>query len=127
MSWDAYCQTLTGTGNVAACGIYGLDGSPWAQSPGLSLPTSEVTTLLKGLADNSALSAGGVKTNGKKYFFLRPSEDGNGFYFKKGNAGGLFVKMNTSVLIAFYEEGMQPGACNVQTEKIADYLRGSGY
>eukprot|EP00117_Sycon_ciliatum_P031919 scpid84221/ scgid24874/ Profilin len=117
MSWTSYCDTLVATGQVKSAGIYGLDGSPWAQSEGLTLTTSEVATLLKGKTDSSILREHGVKFQGQKFFFLRESGDGNSYYFKKGNAGGIFAKTNTCCVLGLYVEGQQPGPCNVQTEK----------
>ena len=38
MCWQAYVDTnLLGTGKVNKAGIFGVDGSPWAISPGFSV------------------------------------------------------------------------------------------
>ncbi len=34
MSWQTYIDNLMGTKHMVACGIFGLDGSTWAASPG---------------------------------------------------------------------------------------------
>ena len=37
MSWQGYVDSLMGSGKVQACGIYALDGSPWAYSAGFAV------------------------------------------------------------------------------------------
>lgn len=32
MSWKAYIDSLMGSGNISASGIFGHDGSTWAKS-----------------------------------------------------------------------------------------------
>ena len=129
MSWDSYIDNLKGSGHVLHGCIVGQAGGVWAASPALQgITPTETAALTKSFADPSTCYANGLKFCGKKYMFLRPSTDGFALYGKKGSSEGCCVaKTVQTIVIGVYGEGMQAGSCNIAVEKIAEYLRGTGY
>ena len=53
---------------------------------------------------------GGVKLGGSKFTFLR-HEPGRSVYVKQGSSGAIIVKTGKAIIIAFYDDKIQPGAC----------------
>lgn len=54
-------------------------------------------------------------------------EPGRSAYGRKGQSGCCVVKTSKAVLIGVFNEKMVAGQCNTVCEKLADYLRDSGY
>ncbi|KAI8883986.1 Profilin/allergen [Backusella circina FSU 941] len=126
MSWQAYVDTnLVGTGKVSQGVIFGLSGGVWASSPGFTVQPNEIQEIIKGFADNDSVRANGVHVNGTKYLTL--SADGRSIYGKKGSTGCCLVKTTQAVLVAIYNDKIQPGECTKVTEGLADYLISVGY
>jgi profilin len=68
--WQAYVDNnLVKSGHINKAGIFGLDGNPWAQSPGLGVQPAQVKAL---------------------YIVLRA--DNRSVYGKKGSNGVVAVK-----------------------------------
>jgi len=121
MSWQDYVDShLVGTGNCKRAIIIGHDGSTWSATAGLSLKADEAKKLVNAFNDPSVALAGGTTLSGVKYMTLKA--DNRSLYGKKGATGFSAVKTNTAVLIGFYDETVQPGACANTVEKLADYL-----
>jgi len=127
MSWQAYVDTnLKGSGHVKEAAICGHNGAAWAKSPGMNVTAQEVTAILAGFKDPASFQANGIRVNGKKFMFL--GTDGDKVVRGKDKATGVhIVKTKQALIISYYDDKMQPGACANATEKIADYLRDSGY
>ncbi|KAI9355112.1 profilin [Zopfochytrium polystomum] len=126
MSWQAYVDNnLVGTGKITKAAIYGQDGTPWAISAGFSVSPQEVTALIGGFTDPSALRAGGLHISGVKYFTLRA--DDRSIYGKQGASGAICVKTKQAVLVALYAEPTQPGEATKTVEALADYLISVNY
>eukprot|EP01134_Creolimax_fragrantissima_P007796 CFRG7796T1 len=128
MSWQAYVDTnLVGTGHVSKAAIHGLDGNPWASSPGFTVSPAEANALIAGIADPTPLYSG-ITLGGVKYMFLRNEPD-RSVYGKKGaDAGCFIVKTGQCILIAVYEgSSIEPRQCSTVVEKLADYLVEVGY
>ncbi|KAI9245506.1 profilin [Helicostylum pulchrum] len=127
MSWQAYVDTnLVGTGYVSQAGIYGLNGGGvWAASPGFSIKPTEIQTILNGFTDADSVRANGVRINDVKYLTLRVDE--RSIYGKKNATGFCIVKTTQAILVALYDDKIQPGACNKVVEDLADYLISVGY
>ncbi|KAI8640345.1 profilin [Parasitella parasitica] len=121
MSWQAYIDTnLVGSGKVSQAGIYGLDGNPWATSPGFKVSNEEVKKIIEGFSNLDSVQANGVYINSNKYFTLK-CED-NYIYCKKDNTGACIVKTTQALLIGMYGENMQAGDCNKTVQGLGDYL-----
>jgi len=125
--WQAYVDNnLVGTGSVTKGAIFGQDGSTWAITPGWNISAAEVKSLTEGFSDNGAkLRANGLYMGGQKHIVLRADE--RSIYSKVGSSGAASVKTKSAVLVAFYDDKIQPGACANVVEKLADYLIESGY
>lgn len=46
---------------------------------------------------------------------------------KKGTTGVHVAKTKTAIIIAIYEDPIQPGQCAVTVENLADYLKNVNY
>jgi len=126
MSWQEYVDShLVGTGTVRKAMIIGLDGSTWATSAGFSIKPDEAKALVAGFADSSKPLQHGVTLGAVKYMTLKA--DNRSIYGKKAASGFCAVKTNQSVLIALYDDKIQPGQCATTTEKLADYLIENSY
>jgi profilin len=125
--WQAYVDNnLVKSGHITKAGIFGLDGNPWAQSPGLGVQPAQVKALVAGFADSSKLTGeGGLHLGAEKYIVLRA--DNRSVYGKKGSNGVVAVKTKQAVIIGFYDQTIQPGAAANTVEKLADYLIGQNY
>ena len=127
MSWQAYVDTnLLASGAVTAAGIYDLQGNPWAYSAGFAAQVAEVAAISGHLhADANGLAATGLVIAGVKYMFVR-GETGEFVIGKKGNEGVVVYKCNTCLLVAYHDDKIQPGACNITVGKLADFLKENG-
>jgi len=119
MSWQAYVdQQLIGTGHVKQGALVGLDGSVWAYSAGFN--PGDTRKLVSQFANNQSVFSEGVNIGGIKYMGIRA--DARSIYGKKGATGCVCVKTNQCVIVAIYNETIQPGSCTTVVEKLADYL-----
>lgn len=62
-AWDAYIQSMKSSG-LQVCGIYGLDGGVWAQSPEMKATQQEVAAIVSGIKSQTfsqGLTIGGVR------------------------------------------------------------------
>lgn len=126
MSWDEYISgQLIGSGNVKEAAICGQDGSTWATSAGFSVSSPEVLKLVGAFNDPSGLQAGGMNIGGTKFFFLSGTDEV--LRGKKGQVGVHVAKTKTAIIVALYEEPIQPGQCAITVESLAEYLRGVSY
>jgi len=126
MSWQGYVDNnLVGTHLVTQAAIHGHDGSPWATSHGFTVSKDEAVKLLAGFGDAGPLRANGLYIHKEKYLVLKA--DDRSIYGKKGPGGIVCVKTGQSVLIAIYNDKIQPGQCANVVEKLADYLIENGY
>jgi len=126
MSWQEYItNSLEGSGNVKKAAICGHDGSTWASSEGFNITPAEATSMVNGFNDQNQLRASGLFASGTKFFFLSAAE--GVLRGKKDKQGLHVVKTNQAVIIALYEEPIQPGQCAKTVEDLADYLKGLNY
>ncbi|ELR13784.1 profilin [Acanthamoeba castellanii str. Neff] len=72
-----------------------------------------------------AVRANGLNLAGVKYLCIKA--DDRSVYAKKNATGVCCVKTSKAVLIALYDEKVQPGQCANVVEKLADYLIAQGY
>jgi len=126
MSWSSYISDqLVGSGNVTKAAIHGLDGNCWASSDTLKVTPEEVLKMVNGFSNQDELRASGLMIGGTKFFFLSAAD--GVLRGKKGTQGCHICKTNTGVIIAIYEEPIQPGQCANTVESLADYLKGVNY
>jgi len=126
MSWQAYIdQSLLGTGAVKAAAIHGLDGNPWATSPGFAVTPAEAAKLVAGFTTADGLYSG-IHISGVKFMFLRA--DPESIHGKQGGSAGVtIVKTDKAIIIGTYGEGQTAGQCSAVVGKLGDYLKGVGY
>jgi len=126
MSWDAYTDSLLGTGHVSHAAIVGLaDGGVWASSKGLKLTPEQCRALIVGLNDSTSIEQCGFHLGGVKYMFLQ--SDSSQIQGKKGSTGASIYKTSKCLIIGVYDEGIQPGNCRNAVGKLAEYLRSADY
>jgi len=123
--WDAWINPLVEAKACKSVGIYGHDGSPWAQSKGFSVSAQEVKTILQGIGKPDAFAASGVMVAGTKYMFLRAQD--NYVFGKKGASGSGAYKTPKALIIGVYDENTQAGTFNAALGKQADALANAGY
>jgi profilin len=125
MSWDSYTDNLVKTGHVSQAAVCGLDGSVWAATPGLTVQPNEIKNIVAGFSNSGALQSNGVFIGGNKYMFLQ--SDDSQIQGKKGASGFSIAKSAKCMVIGIYGDGLQPGNCRTQCERIRDYLNSVGY
>uniref|UniRef100_G3N821 Profilin n=1 Tax=Gasterosteus aculeatus aculeatus TaxID=481459 RepID=G3N821_GASAC len=69
MSWDAYRDQLTAVESVTEAGIFGLDGSTWSSTPGLTGVTAPQIKILAG--SSADMNINGPKIANMKCMLLR--------------------------------------------------------
>jgi len=125
MSWQEYVDSnLVGTGNVKKALIMGHDGSAWAATAGFSISATEAKKIINAFKDSSEVLASGIHIQGDKYMAIK--SDDRSVYGKKGASGCINVKTNQAVLVALYDETIQPGQAANTVERLADYLIDNG-
>ena len=126
MSWQSYVDSsLVGTGCVTKGALLGHNGAVWASSPGFNVSADEASKIMKGFTDPSSLQVNGFNVAGVKYRTLKA--DDRSIYGRQAASGIVACKTGQALIIAFYDENIQPGQCTNVTEKLADYLREAGY
>ncbi|GAU92156.1 hypothetical protein RvY_04273 [Ramazzottius varieornatus] len=124
--WQSYIDVhLVGTGQVRKAAICGMDGTVWAKSGNFNVTPAEVKKLVAAFTSPDALYQSGLHLEGTKY--ITTAVEDYRIRGKLGSAGVHIVKTNQAVIICYYDEAIQPGNCAAVCEKLADYLKGTGY
>ena len=102
--------------------IYGLDGNPWAQSPGFSLynymyelpqedgtkkpvEVNEFKTVMAGTQGNRKGSEAGIRIANQKYMFVKHNPEDNSVYLgREGGGGACAVRTNQCVVIGVWNK-----------------------
>uniref|UniRef100_A0A0B7AK63 Profilin n=1 Tax=Arion vulgaris TaxID=1028688 RepID=A0A0B7AK63_9EUPU len=71
-AWDAYIQNMK-TSGLHVCGIYGLEGSAWAQTPEIKASQQEIAAIVSGI--HSQNFSNGVQIGGVRYTVIRYFSD----------------------------------------------------
>jgi len=127
MSWQDYVdkQLLASNCVTRAC-IAGLDGgNTWGKSEGFDVTPTEVLKLVQGFADPSVLTGSGLHLAGIRYIYLSGTD--NVVRAKLGKVGVHCMKTKQAVVIAIYEDPIQPQQAASVVEKLGDYLVTCGY
>eukprot|EP00824_Muranothrix_gubernata_P020406 TRINITY_DN40782_c0_g1_i1.p2 TRINITY_DN40782_c0_g1~~TRINITY_DN40782_c0_g1_i1.p2 ORF type:complete len:137 (-),score=31.03 TRINITY_DN40782_c0_g1_i1:104-490(-) len=123
MSWQTYVDDhllATGTVRQAALVDQKKPHASWAASPSFTVGTKEAEALMASFQDPSKIFESGITVNGVKYYALRAND--RSIYAKKGSSGLVCVKTKLTIIVATYDDKIQPGQCTATTEKLADYL-----
>jgi profilin len=124
MSWMSHVDSLTKQ-KIEKGAILGLDGSTWAASAGFTISAAEGKALADNFKNPAQAQANGVVAAGTKYLTVKA--DSSSIYGKKGTGGIVTVKTTQAVVVGVYKETLQPGAAATIVEKVADYLKETGY
>jgi len=121
MSWQNYVdQQLMGSGLVSKAVIAGHDGTLWAKSNNIEPTRDELLKVATSFPDHPNLAMNGVFMGGEKYFYISGTE--KVIRCKKGKAGMHCMKTVQAVLIAMFEEPIQPPQVALIVEALGDYL-----
>ena len=123
-SWQKYIdKVLLNSGYISQAAIHSMDsGQVWAASPGFEIQDKDVMLLVERFANPDALrTGGGFQLMDSKFVCLRAEPD---FILgRKSSTGCSICKCNRCVIIAIYEEGVNPGTCHSFVMKLGDYLK----
>uniref|UniRef100_T1IN74 Profilin n=1 Tax=Strigamia maritima TaxID=126957 RepID=T1IN74_STRMM len=126
MSWQDYVdKQLLASKCVTQAAIAGHDGNVWAKSEGFNVNKEELAKVLTSFDDTSILTSSGVKLAGERYIYL--SGDDKIIRAKRGKIGVHVMKTKQAMVVALYEDPIQPQQCALVVEKLGDYLVSCGY
>jgi profilin len=129
-SWDDYVyKNLMGTNTCSGALIAGLtDGQIWAQGGDIQgkVTADELKRILDGFNDPTPLQMDGLRIATERYIYQGGAEEG-AMRAKKGASGAIIVKTNMAIILATYNDTIQPGQCSNVVQKLGDYLKGVGY
>jgi profilin len=83
-----------------------------------------MTTLWRAFTDQNVLP-GSLRFGGQKYMLIA-GDPGSVIRGKLSQSGIVVKKTNTAMVFGIFDEGVQPGDCNVVVENLGDYLIGQG-
>jgi len=132
MAWQAYVDSLKSyyPDNVHACGIFGTNGSTWAQE-GLdhaSTNYQEIVNTCNLFNDASSGFAEGFIFNGEKFVLIKADDE-----VIQGKSKGeaklplTIQKCNTCVVVMLGKAGSNGGSVSVAVNKMAQYLKENNY
>ncbi|CBY15054.1 unnamed protein product [Oikopleura dioica] len=132
MSWQGYVDSLKANyaDNIAAAGLFGFNGSTWAQENFDHAATNfqEIIDLYNLFADPSSGFANGFTFNGEKFVLVKCQEDALQAKSKGEGKNPLSVeKSNQCMTIARGVDGSNAGSLAIAVGKIADYLKANNY
>eukprot|EP00689_Sawyeria_marylandensis_P000894 EC820375.1.p1 GENE.EC820375.1~~EC820375.1.p1 ORF type:complete len:127 (+),score=69.28 EC820375.1:44-424(+) len=119
--WEAYINMLIDSKFCTKAGIFGLDGKEWAKTKDWAIKQEEIdyiSAILTGKEKNIKESP---KILGEKCIILKQDEDS--IYAKKGKSGFCATKTKLGFIIGWYDDPIVPGRCNLQVQKVCDYLK----
>jgi len=126
MSWQDYVdKQLLASGCVTKAVIAGLDGNIWAKSQEFEPSKEELSKLLLGFEKEELLTSGGVRLAGSRYIYLSGTD--KIIRAKLGKVGVHCVKTQKAVVVALYEDPIQPQQAASVVEKLGDYLISHSY
>lgn len=86
--------------------------------------SAQVAKLWVAFVDQNSL-AGSLFVGGNKYMVIA-GDAGAVIRGKKQQSGIVIKKTNTAMVVGTFDEGAQPGDCNIVVENLGDYLVGQG-
>ncbi|KAM6894611.1 profilin-like [Lycodopsis pacificus] len=129
MSWDPYRDQLKAVDSVTEVGIFGLDGSTWSKTEGITMTPEQIKALS---GDSRCMHECGPKIGNIKCMFLRDQrQDSQSFcmHLKTSESDGKLAvcvgQTNTAIVVVF---GSGLGSLlSGPVFKIVSYLRETGY
>jgi profilin len=126
MSWQDYVDNqLIASQCVSRACIAGHDGGVWAKSEGFDVTKEELAKLVQGFDKTEILTSGGVTLAGQRHIYLSGTD--RVVRAKLGKTGVHCMKTQQAVIVAIYEEPVQPQQAASVVEKLGDYLITCGY
>lgn len=126
MSWQDYVDNqLIASQCVSKACISGHDGGVWAKSEGFDVTKEELAKLVQGFDKTEILTSGGVTLAGQRHIYLSGTD--RVIRAKLGKIGVHCMKTQQAVIVAIYEEPVQPQQAASVVEKLGDYLITCGY
>ena len=126
--------------NTPDFGLYGYDVDvPTEDGVGVQPVTiNEIDLFLHVVThDGASNSPAGIRIANEKYFKVSSDAEKGLIYLKKGGGGACIAKCASCVVFASWNGALQttgahaqsqnPGLCNELVEKVAEYLKNSGY
>jgi len=126
MSWQDYVDNqLIASQCVSKACIAGHDGGIWAKSEGFDVTKEELAKLVQGFDKTEILTAGGLTLANQRHIYLSGTD--RVVRAKLGKTGVHCMKTQQAVIVAIYEEPVQPQQAASVVEKLGDYLITCGY
>jgi len=126
MSWQEYVdKQLLASKCVSKAAIAGHDGGIWAKSDNFEITKEELAKVVQGFEKADILQSAGVTLAGQRYIYLSGSE--HIIRAKHGKSGVHCMKTAQAVIVAIYEDPVQPQQVAAIVEKLGDYLIACGY
>lgn len=126
MSWQEYIdKQLMASGVVKHAVIAGHDGNIWAKDDQFNPTEDDLSKVFKGFSDKAFLQTSGLTIAGDRYIYL--SGDEKIIRAKRGKIGVHCMKTKQAIVVALYEDPIQPQQCATVVEKLGDYLESCGY
>lgn len=128
MTWQDYVsKNLLGTGTCTGAVIAGHDGNIWAEGGDIQgkVTPDELSRISHGFQDSTPFQSDGLRIASERYVFLNC--DGSVMRARKGASGAIIVKTGQAIILATYNDQIQPGQCSNVVEKLGDYLKNAGY
>jgi len=124
--WGEYVKNLTDTTFCKDVALIGEDGAVWAASKDFTVTKNDFDHVAKCFKDSKLGFSQGVNVGGNYYIVVRL--DDRSMYAKRAENKGLTVAFTGKVYIfSTYEAPVAPGQNTLAVEKMADYLRESGF
>ncbi|XP_065341507.1 profilin-like [Cloeon dipterum] len=126
MSWQDYVDNqLVATGCVTRAAISGHDGSVWAKSANFDPSKEELAKLSNGFEKRDLLTASGVTLSGTRHIYVSGTD--NVIRAKLGKVGVHCMKTTQAIVVALYDDPIQPQQAASVVEKLGEYLISTGY
>uniref|UniRef100_A0A6B2LRF0 Profilin n=1 Tax=Arcella intermedia TaxID=1963864 RepID=A0A6B2LRF0_9EUKA len=125
MSWQSYVDDQLVATGLANALIMGHDGHLWATSKDFGLLPGEGPAIAAVFKNPGLLFSNGMTVNGVRYLGIKGDE--RSAYGKRTMGGVVCVKTVQAIIVAVYDEKLQPGQAANTVEKLGDYLLENGF
>ena len=119
MSWQPYVDHAVASGMATKGGIYDLQGNAWAFSKGFYAIPAEIAVIAAHFPDPEGLKATGAIVSGVRYGFAS-GERNREIYLRNRDAGVVFCKCATCIVVAMHDNNMLPYTCIAAIRKFFD-------
>jgi len=134
MSWQQWVAgpngLVNGNNQVTKAGIYGHDGTVWAQSEALECTTDEIRYVVAMFSDASSAMVGGFMLSQDRYFYIREDTETGAshgvIHGRTGSSPVTIYKTAKAVVIGIGKPDAITGKIAVAVCKIGDSLSSFG-